>query len=348
MAIGTPTRYDPTAPTRWLAAAAGLCCALSLAGCGSGVANVLPNAAAPTSGVPTGAVLGYVFSPTDGTLRALLGVRGSAQVSASLVPAGVYVAGDASSAGSSALLEDASGSLFAFNLPQSQSLHVADGMPANAHIVLASSGRTAIVYAAGGSSLALVTGLPSAAQVQAIPLAAGTTIASAVVSDSGAIAMVSSATPAGVGALSANGQFSRIATVSAASSINFVPGTENLLIADSAANTVSLVRSINRAAALQTLTVTGLNQPAAIAASQDGHWAIIANGGDAALLRVDLSASAATTRIACACQPSQLNALSGGLAFRVNALYGGPLWTLDLSSATPQMLFVPAIARGSR
>ncbi|HEY5329349.1 MAG TPA: hypothetical protein VIJ79_05660 [Acidobacteriaceae bacterium] len=91
-----------------------------LAGCGSGVAKSLPGASQPPGAVGAGAVLGYVFSPSDGTLRAMTGVRGSAQMSASIVPAGVYVAGEASVASKTGLLEDGSGTLFAFSLPLSQ------------------------------------------------------------------------------------------------------------------------------------------------------------------------------------------------------------------------------------
>jgi hypothetical protein len=31
----------------------------------------------------------------------------------------------------------------------------------------------------------------------------------------------------------------------------------------------------------------------------------------------------------------------------VNGLYGGPLWTVDTTTAAAQMLFVPAIGKGS-
>src|ERR1700722_5217810 len=83
--------------------ALGLVASLAFLGCGGAVTNLLPGANKPTTGIPAGPTLGYVFSASDGTLRALLGVKGSAQVSASIVPAGVYVAGEVSTAGSVAL-----------------------------------------------------------------------------------------------------------------------------------------------------------------------------------------------------------------------------------------------------
>jgi hypothetical protein len=335
-------------PARGLAAFAALLGGLALTGCGSGVATSLPPSInKPTPGAPSGPALGYIFSPTDGTLRAMLGVKGSSQMSASIVPAGVYVAGDASTASSAALLEDSTGSLFAFDLPLSQPLHVADNLPANAHIVFSSTGTTAIAYGIGGSSIALITGLPTTPQVQTINVPAANSLASAVVSDAGTIVMASAGSPITIGKLSATGQFTRFTTVAAAGGLNFLPGSDSLLIADNSANTVSLVSNVSTGPSIQPLSVAGLNQPIAIAASKDNKWAIVANGGDAGVLRVDLTTGTPAAKVLCACQPTQLASLAGGGVFRVNALYGGPVWTVDLTSVTPQLLFVPAIAKGT-
>jgi hypothetical protein len=322
---------------------------LSLSGCGGAVTNLLPGANKPVTGVPAGPTLGYVFSSTDGTLRALLGVRGSAQVSASIVPAGVYVAGEASTAGSVALLEDANGSLFAFDLPLSQPMHVTDGLPANARVVFAPAGQNAVVYAPGGTSLLMVSGLPGNPQVQTRTSAGPLVLAA--VSDAGTVAIVQQGSPVRVGTLSAAGTFSAVASVQAAGGISFMPGVDNLLIADSGANTAALVRSVAGAPSVQALSVTGsgvgLSQPVAIAGSYDGHWAVIADGGDQNVFRVDLTTGTPAAMLTCACQPTAVSALTGGGTFRVNGIYGGPLWTVDTTSAQPQLLFVPAIAKGS-
>jgi hypothetical protein len=277
----------------------------------------------------------------------MLGVRGSAQVSASIVPPGVYVAGETSTASSSALLENASGSLFAFNLPQSQPLHVVDGLPAKAQIAFSSSGQTAIAYGVGGSTITLITGLPTTPQVKIINVPAGNSLASAIVSDGSTIVMASGGSPMPIGTLSANGQFSRLTTVAAIGGFNFLPGSDDMLVADSAANTVTLIDSVSKSPSSQPLTVTGLNHPVAVAASPDKRWALVANGGDAGVLRVDLTSGTAAAKVLCACQPSQVSSLSGGGAFRVNSLYGGPVWIVDATSSTPQLLFVPAIAKGT-
>jgi len=297
--------------------------------------------------VASGPVLGYVFSPSDGTLRAMQGVRGSSQMSASIVPPGVYVAGDASVANNTALLEDGAGTLFAFNLPQSQPLHVVDGFAAGVRIVFSTSGKTAIAYVPGGASITVITGLPVSPQIQTRAVPAGMKMVSAAVSDAGNIALAAESTPMAVGVLSAAGQYSALVAVKALGGMSFMPGADDLLVADSGANTATLVRNASGSAASQTLAVAGLNQPVAIAGSHDGRFAVIANGGDANVFRVDLTGATAVAKITCACQPALLGQLTGGNTFRLNSLYGGPVWTVNLTSAAPQLLFVPAIAKGT-
>lgn len=328
-------------------AVAGALLALTLSGCGAGTANLLPIPTQPSTTLPSGPTLGYIFSPTDGTLRAMLGVRGSAQLSASIVPAGVYVAGETSTASSAGLLEDEAGSLFAFNLPLSQPIHVADGLAAGSKISFASSGQTAIAYAVGASSVTLITGLPTRPQAQTIAVSGANKLVSAAVSDSGTIAMVAQGSPMPVGTLSAKGSFSPFTTVSATGGLSFIPASDDLLIADKGANSATLVRNASTSPFRQMLSAAGMNQSVAIAGSRDKKWAVIANSGDSSLLRVDLTAGAAATRLVCDCKPSQLNMLAGNSMFRVNALGTGPVWTVDLNGAKPQLLFVPAIGKGT-
>jgi hypothetical protein len=129
--------------------------------------------------------------------------------------------------------------------------------------------------------------------------------------------------------------------------LNFIPASDDLLVADKGANSATLLRSVSTSPFTQTLSATGMNQSVAIAGSRDKKWAVIANSGDSSLLRVDLTAGTAATRLVCDCKPSQLNMLAGNGMFRVNALGTGPVWTVDLSGTSPQLLFVPAIGRGT-
>ena len=317
-----------------------------LIGCGAGVSNALPSATVPSNPfVPSGPTLGYIFTPSDGTLRAMLGVRGSARVSTSIVPAGVYTSGDASTASGAGLLEDENGSLFAFNLPSSQPIHVTDGLSANLRMAFAPSGRTAVAYAPGGSTLTLVTGLPGTPEAQTINISGSNHLVSAAVSDLGTVVISSQGSSTQVGTLSASGQFSRLASVTSAPSFTFLTGSDDMLLADGGANTLAIIHTVSNSPSIQPLGVAGLNNPVAVSASHDKHYAAVANGSDANILRVDLSTGTPVAKLTCTCQPSLMSSLAGNAVFRVNSLGTGPVWTVDLSSATPQLLFVPAIGQ---
>lgn len=278
----------------------------------------------------------------------MLGVRGSARVSASIVPGGVYVAGDASTASSAGLLEDENGSLYAFDLPAAQPIHVADGLPANLRIGFAPSGEIAVAYAPGSSSVTLVKGLPGSPQAQSISVAGSNRVLSAAVSDGGTIvisAQAGSGSSAQVGTLSAGGQFTRIASATATPSFSFLSGSDDMLLADGGANTLALIHTVSSSPSTQQLGVAGLNNPVAVSASHDKHWAAVANGSDANVLRVDLASGTPVTKLTCACQPSLVSSLAGNAVFRVNPLGTGPVWTVDLTGTTPQLFFVPAIGQ---
>ena len=320
-----------------------LCC-VTLVGCGSGVVtSTLPGAAMPAAGVPAGAMLGYVFSPVDGTLRAILGVSGSARMSASVVPHGVYVAGEASVASGTGLLEDAGGSLFVLSLPGSLPVHVADHLPAPARVAFAPSGQIAVAYASGSSALWLISGLPSAPQVQTIHIAAGYAPNAAVVSDAGTIVIAEGSGPVAVETLSMNGATVPLLQVGTSGGMSFLAGADTLLLADQAANTATVLEHVSSGAAIRPLSAVGLHAPVSIAGSRDGHWAVAANGGDAAVVRMDLIGGTAAVKMLCACQPAQMLPLQGGAAFRLNGLYNGPVWTVDVTGSDPQLLFIPGI-----
>src|SRR5271165_3105501 len=136
---------------------------VSAAGCGTSFATVpsaVPSASTKAApGVPGGAILGYLWSSSDSTLRPLLGVSGSAQVGQSIVPAGAYASGAASTASGLALVEDGKGNLFLLNLPSPRPTVAAASIAPDAQIAFSPSGGVAIAYAQGGNSVTLISGL---------------------------------------------------------------------------------------------------------------------------------------------------------------------------------------------
>lgn len=321
---------------------AGLLCA-GLAGCGLGGAIVSPIAApaAAVPGAPAGPILGFAWLASDETLRPLLGVMGSSVVGQTLVPAGAYVAGAASSASDLGVVEDVAGTLYTLALPAPVPTRVAAGAPDHAQIVMAPQGGAAIAYAAGGASVMVMTNLAGVAKVETVGLPAGATVRSAIVSDAGTVLVETSAGVVGV--LSGSGTLGKVSSVGGAGGMSFLPGLEDAVVADGVKNTVAVLRGVSGAAVVQGLTGVGINRPRAVSVSKDGRWGVVANGGDQSVVYLDLQNGGAGVTMVCACQPSVVNALNGGKAFRVNELGAGPVWMVDVSGTTPRMVFVPAM-----
>jgi len=321
---------------------AALVCA-SAAGCGTSL-SMLPSVSTKAApGVPGGAILGYIWSSSDSTLRPLLGVSGSAQVGQSIVPAGAYVSGAASAASGLGLVEDGKGNLFLLDLPSAQPTLVAAPVPSPAQIAFSPSGGVAIAYAHGGTGITLISGLTAQPSATQLGLPSGVKLGSAIVSDAGTILVAIQATPVAIEVLSSAGQLSPLTTVTQAGGMSFLRGVDDALVADRSQNTLSLLNNVSGSLAVQALSAPGINQPLAVAGAGDGRWAVVANGGDKNILRIDLKNGAAPSKLPCSCQPNQLSALSGSGSFRLNDLGNGPVWTVDVSGSTPQLLFVPAV-----
>lgn len=319
-----------------------LLCLLTTA-CGTSL-SMLPTVNSKTvPGVPGGAILGYFWSSNDGTLRPLLGVTGSAQVGQSIVAGGAYVSGATSIPSGLGLVEDQKGNLFWLHLPLSKATPVASGLPAAAQIIFSPLGTEAIVYATGGTSLTLISALTTQPQIATLALPSGAKLLAAIVSDAGTVMAATQTTPVAIDIVSPSGNLLPLITVTQAGGMTFLPGTENALIADRGKNTLSLLQNVSTSFAVHPLSATGINLPVAVASSRDSRWAVVANGGDKNILRIDLENGAAPSIVSCSCQATQLGALAGVASFQLNDLGNGPLWIADLSGTAPEVLFVPAI-----
>ena len=119
----------------------------------------------------------------------------------------------------------------------------------------------------------------------------------------------------------------------------FLPGSDEVLLADSVKNTLVLLNSgTSKTLATQ---ADGLNQPLAVATSADGQWAITANGADGTLVRVSLTGATSPTRALCACRPSELLPLAGNAAFDLTQPGTSPSWMIDAGRKTPSVFFIP-------
>jgi hypothetical protein len=294
--------------------------------------------------VSNGAQMGLIWNSSDSTLRTLVGVPGATQLGAALFPAGTYSAGAFANQTQTALLIDPKSNLKVMTLPLLQPVLLTANVSPSSQIAFSPHGGYAVVFAPASTSLLLVTGIPQSPAVSTVSSA--TPIQGVAVSDAGTLLVAANGATTGVtvSATAANGTRSTLAPLGGFGGMNFVPGSEDALIADSSANT--LARYHNGTPTTLATGVNGLNQPLAVAASQDAHWAVAVDRADSSLLRVDLTGATAPAQSSCTCSPSQLSALNGNAVFEMVPPGTTPGWMIQADSPTSRVLFIPPVRSG--
>ena len=317
---------------------------LVLCGCGSGLHGTA------STGVPVSALtaaaapkLGYAWNETDQTLRPITGIPGSAQFGESVTPAGAYQLGVADAGGNFALLLGDSQAVYRMALPGGSPVLLTAQAAAGSKIRMSPRGAAALMFVPGTNSGTLLTQLAGTSTGKTMTFAAA--IIDAAVSDSGSIAVAYN----GSGGVLLQvtplaGEPTALAPIQAFGGMSFIAGTDDLLLADSGANSLTRIRSASTSPASSPLPTSGLlKTPVSVAASGAAHWAVIANGADASVIRVDLSGATPAQRTACSCQPSIVSQLATDGAFRLTALKDGPVWISDASKPSFPTLFIPAV-----
>jgi hypothetical protein len=323
-------------------------------GCGSGTLQAIASGS-QSSAVPTasaqGPQLGYLWLDTDRTLRPILGIAGASQIGQSLVPAGTYSGAASSAAANIAVLQDTDGSFDLMRLPSGSPASLSVKLPTGAAIRISPSAATALVYTPGTSSATLITNLLSTPQAQTVKFAGP--IVDSAVSDTGAVAAeYSQGSSFALSVLSVSGRAVPLASLGATGGLSFLPGRDDLLFADGAANIATLVRSATSAPATS-LVQTGslLRSPSALGVSGSGRWALVvnntANSATQTLVRIDLN-TLTTVSVSCSCKPTEAAVLTDEGAFRVTNVKSGANWIVDASTASPRTLFIPALPQAAK
>ena len=322
----------------WVSVVIGVLC-----GCGSGMPGGGGSGPGVTAapGLPT---LGYVWSAADKSLRPILGVPGASQLGVSVVTAGTYALGAGSSASNAALLVENDGTLDEMRLPDGQATRIGGGVAAGAVVRFSNSGGYAVVFVPGSGGMQVVSGLTGTPQVRSVTLAQN--VVDVAVSDGGVVAAgLQQSTGVAVSVIASDGSASRVLAVGQMGGMAFAGSADDLVVADSASNALTMVRKAGSAPVAQGVNTGGmLNAAVGVGASRDGRWVVVANGGDAGVVRVDLTAAVAAQKTICSCKASGVSLLTGNAVFRVNDAESGPAWMMDAGSvAAPRMLFIPAV-----
>ncbi len=317
---------------------------LALAGCGAGVRTAANSASVPATSLTVAAPprLGYAWNAQDKTLRAIEGIPGAAQFGESVTTAGTFELGEADPTGSSAVLLGPAQSLYIVALPSGSPVPLAAKAPTGSKIVFSPQGTYALVFAQGGVEARLLTQFSSNPQVKTLSFSAP--VSDAAVSDAGSVATAQ--TPSSGVLVQTLGSLvsQTLPPVKSLGGMSFIAGTDDLLVADATSNSLLRYRTASGGGTSSQIPTSGLlKTPAALATSRSARWAVLTNGADGSVVRVDLSGSTPAQRTACDCQASLVRPLAVDGVFRLTTLQDGPVWIGDSSKASFPVLFIPAL-----
>jgi hypothetical protein len=214
--------------------------------------------------------------------------------------------------------------------------------PAGAKIRFSPSGVVALVYAPGSLTATVLTSLATGPQVQQLSVTAP--LLDMAANDAGAVvALLKGANGGTLDLLNGAGGQQQLTTLNGAGGLVFIGAGDDLLAADSASNTLTLIRAVSTApAASQIPTSNLLKAPVAVGAALSGRWAVVANGGEASVVQVDLTGTVSPQRIVCPSPPTVAEQLRGSGVFRFSEIGNNPAWIADVTQPSPAMLFFPA------
>ena len=314
--------------------------------------------AAAAQGTLTGPSLGLVYDPGEQAIRPILGIPG-ASTAGPKIDTGFAIA--AAAIGPShdyalAVSTDGTVNLVTFGAAGASSQAVG-AAAAPDRMVLSPSGSAAILYYKGAAALQVVTGLPGAVQVgspldlSSLPQAPGTLA----VCDDGTIVL------AGVGenspgdppsgavfVIPGDGSAVRsIAVVQHASAMAFYARSHDVLIADDAAGSITMVSdAAGQANTAWAFSDPGLLSPDSVQAAADGRTILAGSSTSSVLSIIDPSGTNAPVFLPCQCAPMELRPFKPAAIYQITEPGNGLLWILDSNAANPRVLFVPVPSDG--
>jgi hypothetical protein len=322
----------------------------------AGAVAVCMPAAAQSTGVIDGYTLGFVFDSRTSGLRPLVGIPGAAMLGSQL-DAGfpirqAYVSPRQNYA---VALGDKGAVLASFVSTIDPPAMAPLGFDAGAATVVALSpnGSAGAFYGATEAVIRIVTGLPGTPAIaRSVPVSGISGIIRLLAISNDAAQLVAVADTDNAGSLiriDADGGTLTLANPAHASALQFIADSHDLLIADDAADTVSVVQDVAGSAVLQPLAsaLDGIAGPIGLNVSLDGKQIIVANGraGNILVLRANgVAGGPPLGPYSCPCNLSELGRLNGNSVFVLNDVSdSGPLWIFDGDSATPRVVFIPAV-----
>jgi hypothetical protein len=158
------------------------------------------------------------------------------------------------------------------------------------------------------------------------------------ITDSGTVAAAN-----GSGSVVLLGDNARVlATGGAWTALAFLPNGNDLLAADGAGQTLTLIQDVQNTAAASVVLTVG-EKPGALAVSGDGSQAALGLADNVTIVNL---ASGAANSIACGCQAARFDLLVGNLVARIIDAQTGSELLLDADSAQPRIASLPDLNLG--
>lgn len=303
-------------------------------------------ASLPAQTSVTGPVEALTFDPPTHSVRAVIGVPGASSFGPPLLD-NLDLASVAPGQNYGLIFHDGQ-CFFAFGLNSKRIAETAI-QNAQAHpqgIVWAAGGSLAILYSGSGNWFQTITGFPAApiagAVVDATPL--GAALTAIAVDPSGKQIAVAVSGDHGGAYSYADGQFTRVASLSNPVSLSYSNDGQTLYALDLAVLQVTAITLSNDS--FENFVLSGMSNPIAIQAAQDSSnrpVLYIAGGSDRSVRILDVSSGQVAADLGLLFQPTGIapfGATSFVLAGRSQA--ANPLWLLS-NSASPAAYFVPAV-----
>ena len=312
------------------------------------LAAVLSPLSQAQTGLVAGPGSGFVFDKGAQTVRPIRGIPGAATIGDSIDAGYKFAAAYVAPGLDSMFGVEPGGAVHFYRAGGGSMTEVAlDGtLIAPERIVFSPSGTAAALI--GSGQVQIVKGLPGSPSVPAAfnlahsPRMAKPAMTSMAVSDDGvdllfvaggSLQLANAAEGSrtllspGVGAMAA-----------------FAPGARDAAVV-SRDGGVILIRDVANAAAQQTLAPgdAAFASIAGLAFSADGANLIISSASQNSVITLD-AASGSRRDITCSCAVTSLTRMGG--SYRLTEFSADPLWLFDASSATPRIVFVPALKAG--
>ena len=280
-------------------------------------------------------VLGYMFDPQAGAVRAIQGIPGASRLSDAVDTGGRQFAKAWIAPGKQYMIAAGVDSkAYLVDLRGNGTLGLSDD--ALDHVVWSSGGSAAVlVYAGNRIRVLKISGDVPETPFAANP-AAGTSILA--VSDDAQIVLAVQKTDASTDLMAIeSGSERRLLSAPGLNAAAFLHGTHDAVVSDAVEAKIYLLRDAAE------LSIAGRqDEPSALAIAADNSRVFVASKTRRTVSTIRLSDGSASSAD-CSCQPEVLNALQGEV-FRVTSAIDAPVWLFKPDAVVAPFTFVPALA----